>query len=122
MNVDEGQPRVATPPPKRACITPVALFESLERGQRMLLLDVREPAEIERAGRSIPGSVAIPVHELFLRRNELPPAKDTPFVTVSAVEERARAAASTLAILGYTDVRILEGGLEAWAENRLPLV
>lgn len=122
MNVDEGQPRVATPPPKRAGITPLALFESLERGHRVLLLDVREPAEIERAERSIPGSVAIPVHELFLRRKELPPAKDTPFVTVSAVEERARAAAATLAILGYTDVRVLEGGIEAWAENRLPLV
>lgn len=121
MNVDKGSSPVAPPAAKPSAIAPMTLFQALESGHRMLLLDVREPTEIERAGRSIPGSIAIPVHQLFLRRNELPPT-NTPVIAISAVEERARAAAYTLAILGYTNVRILEGGIEAWATHGLPLV
>lgn len=102
-------------------ITPKRLFEWLTSGRHVLLLDVREPAEIVGTGQSIRGARAVPVHQLFLRRNELPPTKTTPVIVVSAVEERARAAAFTLAMLGYTNVRVLEGGIDAWSKSQLPL-
>ena len=119
MNVDDSSPS-ATKRLASATVAPTRLFEWLASGRHVFLLDIREPTEIARAKGSIPGSRAIPVHQLFLRRKELPPTKTTPVIVISAVEERARAAVFTLAMLGYTNVRILEGGIEAWSKSRLP--
>ena len=90
-------------------------------GRRVLVLDVRESAEMADSGRRIAGARHIPVHQLFVRRNELPSGKVAAVVTVSNEGVRSHAAAFTLSLLGFTDVRSLAGGLDAWARMGLPL-
>jgi rhodanese-related sulfurtransferase len=102
-------------------ISPELLLRWLATGRRILVIDVREPAEVSAPHSSLPGAVHIPVHQLFVRRHELPLGKVDTVVTVSNEGVRSRAAAFTLSLLGFADVRSLEGGLAAWAKRRMPL-
>lgn len=74
------------------------------------LLDVRtEPEYIISA---IPGAINIPIEELHPRLGELDAA--CPTVVVCKVGRRAYAAALELTRAGFTDVKILDGGMTAW--------
>ncbi len=74
------------------------------------LLDVRtEPEYIISA---IPGAINIPIEELHPRLGELDAARPT--VVVCKVGRRAYAAALELTRSGFTDVKILDGGMTAW--------
>ena len=74
------------------------------------LLDVR--TEPEHLISAIPGAINIPLTELHERLAELDPARPT--VVVCKVGRRAYTAALQLEREGFTDVRILDGGMSAW--------
>jgi len=74
------------------------------------IVDVR--TEPEYLIRAIPGAVNIPLQELYERRNELDPQRPT--VVICKVGRRAYAAALQLQQYGFSDVRILDGGITAW--------
>ncbi len=74
------------------------------------LLDVRSEPEFLIS--SIPGAINIPLQELLQRRDELEPTRPT--VVVCKVGRRAYSAALQLQRLGFTDVRILDGGMTGW--------
>ena len=101
-------------------IAPEALLQCLASGRSVLVIDVREFAEIERSRWRVPGALQIPIHQLFVRRNELLLRDVAMVVTVSNDGVRSRAAALALSLLGLADVRSLDGGLEAWARKGLP--
>ncbi|MHA7985127.1 ThiF family adenylyltransferase [Rathayibacter sp. CAU 1779] len=82
-------------------------------GPDLVLLDVREPAE--RAARSIPGSIGIPIG-LLDRASVADLDHRLPVVVHCQAEARARRAASTLAELGFADVSVLSGGMKRWNE------
>jgi rhodanese-related sulfurtransferase len=101
-------------------IEPKALFRWLAAGRPIIVLDVRETWEIERAQKVLRGARQIPAHQLFMRRDELPSDKRRVIVAVSNTGTRSHAAAFTLWLLGHTDVYSLQGGLDAWARSGLP--
>jgi NADPH-dependent 2,4-dienoyl-CoA reductase/sulfur reductase-like enzyme/rhodanese-related sulfurtransferase len=74
------------------------------------LVDVRTEPEFLIA--AIPEAVNIPLQELHERLGELDPARPT--VVVCKVGRRAYGAALHLQQQGFTDVRILDGGMTAW--------
>lgn len=76
-----------------------------------LLLDVREPWEVEIA--HIAGSRTMPMHLVPLRMSELP--DDTPIVTICHHGVRSFQVALYLKNAGFEDVQSLAGGVEAWA-------
>lgn len=78
-----------------------------------VLVDVREPWEIERC--RIDGSLAIPMRELPGRLSELPEDRD--LVLVCHHGSRSEHAAHWLARNGYPRVHNLEGGVDAWART-----
>lgn len=86
-----------------------------------LLVDLREPAEIEATGK-IPGAIHAPrgMLEFFAdpsspyHKPEFDPSKPT--VLYCASGGRSALSASTLKQLGYSDVAHLEGGIGAWKE------
>lgn len=81
-----------------------------DAGEDLVLLDVRTPAEHERV--QLPGATLIPLGALRQRAAELPRDKEiVPFCTISL---RGYAAERILRALGFTRVRVLEGGLAAW--------
>lgn len=84
------------------------------------LLDVRETAELEKDG-YIEGAIHIPVREVLKNLDKLP-AQDQPIVIYCASGHRGALVMAALRLLGYTDVRNLGGGLNAWKKANLPVV
>jgi len=74
-----------------------------------LLVDVREPGEF--ASERAPDSVNIPLSRLETGAASLP--RDRPLSIVCQNGARAADAARRLSALGFSDVRIVEGGLAA---------
>jgi adenylyltransferase/sulfurtransferase len=99
-------------------IEAVELARRLESGAAPALLDVRLPHELRLA--SLPGAIAIPLHELPGRLNELP--RDRPIVTVCHVGVRSLAAVELLREAGFTGPRSLAGGIDAWSREIDPAV
>lgn len=94
----------------------VALTES----EPPFLLDVREAGELATDG-LIEGSVNIPVRELFTRLGELPADKTAPIVVMCKSGHRGAIAMTALQMNGYTNVRNLGGGINAWVAAELPV-
>jgi adenylyltransferase/sulfurtransferase len=82
-------------------------------GRELLLLDVREPAEIEKA--AIEGSLRIPLAELEGRLGELEAWRERPVVVHCKSGGRSARAARLLVERGFRDVANLSGGIEAWS-------
>jgi rhodanese-related sulfurtransferase len=81
-----------------------------------LVVDVREPWEVERC--SIEGSLAIPLRELPAHLGELPPER--PLVLVCHHGVRSQHAAMWLERSGYGHLFNLRGGIDAWASEVEP--
>lgn len=77
------------------------------------LIDVREKGEFVQ--RHIFRAVPIPRGLLEIRMPQRVPVRDVPIILYDVDGHRAGLAAETLEAMGYQDVRLLDGGLEAWA-------
>ena len=82
-----------------------------------LLVDVRERDEFE-ARRAV-GAVLLPISELVARHEELP--KDRPLLMICEAGSRSMSATMFLMQRGWTDVRNVDGGTQAWAAAGLPV-
>ncbi len=103
--------------PKVTQIGPAALKALLDSGERFLLVDVRTPAERERAviqgGRLLDAA--------FQKELEALP-KDTKLVFHCHHGGRSQNAAMEFAGLGFRNVHNLEGGIDAWSQEIDPSV
>lgn len=93
-------------------VEPHALKRELEAGGAPLLLDVREPWEFDIA--HLEGSTLVPLGELAGRLGQL--ERTDGIVTVCHHGMRAATAAALLRRAGFSRVRTLAGGVDAWAE------
>jgi rhodanese-related sulfurtransferase len=86
-----------------------------------LLLDVRESAEFE-AG-CLPGAINIPRGVLEFKIGEHPQLsqRDRDILIYCKTSGRAALAALNLQRIGYTAVRSIHGGFDAWAQLGLPV-
>jgi rhodanese-related sulfurtransferase len=100
-------------------VKPAALNEELA-GTAPFIVDVREVAEVEKDG-FIEGSINIPVREVLANLDKLP-GLDEPIVVTCASGHRGGMVMASLKMLGYTNVRNLNGGLNAWKKAELPVV
>jgi len=92
----------------------------LNAGETFLVIDVREAEEF-KAGH-IEGAVNIPIRFLVKNVAQLPKDKGAPMVIVCKSGIRAAYGTIALKLLGYTNVKDLQGGLLAWEKDSLPLV
>ncbi len=84
-----------------------------------ILLDVREPWEVEAA--SIPGAVCIPMSEITARAHtELDP--DQPTVVLCHHGARSLSVAMWLRGQGFDHVQSLAGGIDQWSRTVDPSV
>ena len=90
----------------------------LQRGDRFVLLDVREPHEYQIA--KIAGSTLIPLGELPKRVSELASAEEIVAHCKSGV--RSAKAVEFLKQSGFQKVRNMKGGILAWSEQVDPRV
>jgi len=98
-------------------ITADKLKERLNTKENLLLIDVRNPNEFEAMRLGI-GERLIPLGQLRNRLGELPEQKDTEIVTWCKISLRGYEAALILQANGYTNVKVLEGGIAAWPYAR----
>jgi rhodanese-related sulfurtransferase len=97
-------------------IDPVTLKARLDRGEIVLILDVREPFEIALA--PFPGATHIPMGDIPSRLTELDPDRETVVVCHHGV--RSAQVAMYLAQMGFEHLLNLSGGIDAWSEDADP--
>ncbi len=96
----------------------VDLKQRLDRGDPILVLDVREPHEYEIC--SLPDTVLIPLGDLPKRVNELNSADDIVVHCKSGM--RSAKAVDFLKKAGFRKVKNLKGGILAWSDQVDPSV
>jgi adenylyltransferase/sulfurtransferase len=94
-------------------ITPADLAERLRSGEKLRLIDVREPHELEIS--RLEGADLIPLGELAERLSELDSAEELVLMCKSGA--RSRRALELLVSAGFRRVHHLRGGLNAWAKE-----
>ena len=107
----EDMPRHAATPEGVRRLTAAALHELLQRGEKPLLVDVREDAEW--AAGHLPGALHIPLGELPQRLAEIASQADPVFMCRSG--GRSMAACQLALRANIRSPANLEGGLLAWA-------
>lgn len=92
-------------------LTPAELRDRLAAGEELVLLDVRQPEELEVC--RLEGARAIPLAELPRRVDELDPERATVCICHHGV--RSAQAAALLAQAGFGRLFNLSGGVDRWA-------
>ncbi len=87
------------------------LKQRLERGERLSILDVREPEEIALA--SFPGAIHVPMGDVPSRLAELDPEAE--WVIVCHHGMRSAQVAMYLARMGFERIANLSGGIDEWS-------
>jgi molybdopterin/thiamine biosynthesis adenylyltransferase/rhodanese-related sulfurtransferase len=93
-------------------ISPQTLRERLDRGEPLVLLDVREPYEYRLVHLD---ARLLPLGELESRISELDPSKETVVYCHSGI--RSSSAVKFLRSRGFKNVKNLTGGIDAWART-----
>lgn len=91
-------------------MTPKELKEKLDRGEKVNILDVREPQEIALATL---GGTAIPLGDLSRRFSELDPSAEIVCLCHHGI--RSAHAVGLLRHHGFTNVHNLVGGIDRWS-------
>ncbi len=94
-------------------ITVQELKEKLERGDRFVLIDVREPHEHEDFN---VGGDLIPMGDIPMRLHELEEHQEEEVVVYCRSGRRSATIQALLQQAGFKNVRNLEGGMLAWEE------
>ena len=99
-----------------------AWFASAPEGSQPLVLDVREPWELQTASVRADGFelVAIPMGELPTRLDELNPAR--PIACLCHHGARSLRVAAFLQHNGYGHLANITGGIDAWSHENDPAV
>lgn len=93
--------------------------ERLMETARPLILDVREKSEWD--AERIAGATHVPIRDLPKMLDKLPDGRGAPIITVCKIGYRGGVAMAILRMWGYTNVRSMRGGLDAWKAAGLPV-
>ena len=92
-------------------ITPVELKTSLDKGEKLVLLDVREEWEYSLA--KLDGSILIPLGTLPQSLAQL--NRDSEIIAICHHGMRSADATNFLLQQGFPNVKNLVGGIDAWS-------
>ena len=108
-----GIPHTASEGINNGTITVTALKQKLDAGEKLLLLDVREPYEWDIC--QIPGAQRIPLGELPSRLNELDRTTEIALLCKAGI--RSAKALQILKNAGFEKLLNVTGGIAAWARE-----
>jgi len=94
-------------------ISATELAQRIQRGEKLRLIDVREPHELEIS--HLKGAELFPLGTLAARLSELDSAQE--MVVFCKSGTRSRRALELLVSAGFRKVKNLKGGINAWAEE-----
>ena len=105
---------------KRVRETTIAEVKAkLDRGEALLLVDVRE--ESEYAKDHLPGAIHLGKGIIERDIEERVPDTAAPLVLYCGGAFRSALAADNLQAMGYTNVLSMDGGIRAWRDKGYPL-
>ena len=93
-------------------MTVTELRAALTSGRELVVLDVREPEELELA--ALPGALHIPMRQLPQRVHELPRDRDVAVLCHHGMRS-AHVVAWLRELQGFQRVQNIEGGIDAWS-------
>jgi NADPH-dependent 2,4-dienoyl-CoA reductase/sulfur reductase-like enzyme/rhodanese-related sulfurtransferase/two-component sensor histidine kinase len=96
-------------------VTAAEVHRMLEEKRNFAFLDVRSPGEHERV--RLPGATLMPLGALRGRLEELP--RDKEIVTFCQVSLRGYEAALILKAAGFSNVRVMDGGIAMWPYEKI---
>jgi len=120
--VEEALSKVAT-------IKPADALRRQKKEPELLVIDIRDAAEIIETG-TIPGAVNISLGNLTYKadyevpeewREPLLADRSRPIITTCILGPMGAIAGGLLHEMGFTNVQILEGGVQSWIDAGLPL-
>ena len=91
----------------------------LDRGEKFLLVDVREESEFAKD--HLPGAVHLSKGVIERDIEQRVPDLNTPMVLYCGGGFRSALAADNLQKMGYTNVISMDGGIRVWKQKGLPL-
>jgi rhodanese-related sulfurtransferase len=91
----------------------------LDRGDKFVLVDVREDSEY--AQDHLPGAIHLGKGVIERDIEERAPELGTPLVLYCGGGYRSALAADNLQKMGYTNVLSMDGGIRGWREKHFPL-
>jgi len=94
-------------------ISAVEVREKLDAGEDIFLLDARGPDEYEEMRLDV-GEALIPLGALRKKLSELPQDKGKQIICYCKISLRGYEAAKVLEANGWTNVKVMEGGILAW--------
>ncbi len=106
---------------RTAQITVDELRRKVEAGEKPVILDVRSRLELERDPSIIEGAVHLALEEIEKLRNQFPHDRDIVVYCSCPNEASAAKVALLLQRHGFTRVRPLRGGIDAWREASHPM-
>lgn len=109
-------------------ISPEDARQQLADDPRTLVVDPREPGDIASTG-AIPGSLNVPLGVLAIRadqelaenlRSPELQDRDRPIITACGPGGQGALAGKTLKDMGFNNVKIMDGGTQAWKNKGFP--
>jgi NADPH-dependent 2,4-dienoyl-CoA reductase/sulfur reductase-like enzyme/rhodanese-related sulfurtransferase len=98
-------------------ISAESVQRKIQNGEDFVFLDVRSPQEYAQV--NLPKSTLIPLGALRKRLSEIP--RDKEIITYCAISLRGYEASLILRAAGFTDVKVLDGGMAMWPyEKEMP--
>lgn len=85
--------------------------------KRPVVVDVRQPDEVDGELGHIPGSITLPLSELTKRYQELEQYKGRNIICVCRAGVRSTTAAALLTGLGFPNIHNMRGGMLAWNQK-----
>lgn len=85
-----------------------------------VFVDIRSPDEFKKG--HIHGSVSLPMEKIKQKElSSIEKFKEAPIVIVCATGMTAKSAVSQLTAEGFTQVAVLQGGMNTWRSAKLPV-
>src|SRR5438874_7121243 len=106
---------------RMARITVDELHQKQESGENLVIVDLRPQSELEQDPSIIRGAVHLVLDEIEHRHHEFPRDRDIVVYCSCPNEATAARVALLLQRRGFTRVRPLLGGIDAWREQNYPM-
>lgn len=100
--------------------SPQEIKQALDHGEKLLILDVRQPGDYAASPQTIRGAYRVEPDDLGSAFDSLPPGARVVAFCSSPNEETSARVARYLLQNGYQDVSVLQGGYTAWQHAGLP--
>lgn len=102
-------------------LSPAALLDRLEKSRPLLLLDVRRPGSLQKQPFGISGAVPVVLGDSGPELPNVDREQEVVVYCLCAGQASSTRVAQWLVAAGYRQVSVLEGGLPAWREAKLPI-